>query len=96
MYHQFIEPTKRYADVIIPEGVTNTVAIDLITTRLKKSSTKRVRENKNREKEGIDLQSNNNSWHYENVAVVGGDSSFAKRLERVLNQLCGGGTRNVM
>ena len=36
MYHQFIEPTKRYADVIIPEGVPNTVAIDLITTKIEK------------------------------------------------------------
>lgn len=34
MYHQFIEPTKRYADIIIPEGVTNTVAIDLINTKI--------------------------------------------------------------
>ena len=25
MYHQFIEPTKRYADIIIPEGGENTV-----------------------------------------------------------------------
>ena len=36
MYHQFIEPTKRYADVIIPEGASNTVAIDLITTKIEK------------------------------------------------------------
>lgn len=34
MYHQFIEPSKRYADIIIPEGVTNTVAIDLINTKI--------------------------------------------------------------
>ena len=34
MYHQFIEPTKRYADVVIPEGVSNTVAIDLINTKV--------------------------------------------------------------
>ncbi|MGT2756799.1 uridine kinase [Streptococcus ovuberis] len=34
MYHQFIEPSKRYADVIIPEGVSNTVAIDLINTKI--------------------------------------------------------------
>ncbi|MGT2711010.1 uridine kinase [Streptococcus oriscaviae] len=34
MYHQFIEPTKRYADVVIPEGVSNVVAIDLITTKV--------------------------------------------------------------
>lgn len=43
MYHQFIEPTKRYADVIILSGVTNTVAIDLITTKIEKSQRKRVR-----------------------------------------------------
>ena len=37
MYHQFIEPTKRYADVIIPEGVTNTgCGLDLITTKIEK------------------------------------------------------------
>ena len=34
MYHQFIEPTKRYADVIIPEGVSNTVGVDIITTKI--------------------------------------------------------------
>lgn len=35
MYHQFIEPTKRYADIIVPEGGENHVAIDLITTKIK-------------------------------------------------------------
>lgn len=34
MYHQFIEPTKRYADIVIPEGVSNVVAIDLINTKV--------------------------------------------------------------
>ncbi|MFA9414238.1 MULTISPECIES: uridine kinase [unclassified Streptococcus] len=34
MYHQFIEPTKRYADIVIPEGVSNLVAIDLINTKI--------------------------------------------------------------
>ncbi|MGT2934770.1 uridine kinase [Streptococcus castoreus] len=34
MYHQFIEPSKRYADIVIPEGVTNVVAIDLINTKI--------------------------------------------------------------
>ena len=34
MYHQFIEPTKRYADMIIPEGASNIVAIDLINTKI--------------------------------------------------------------
>ena len=35
MFHQFIEPTKRYADVIIPEGGHNHVAIDLLTTKVR-------------------------------------------------------------
>lgn len=34
MYHQFIEPTKRYADIIVPEGGENDVAIDMLTTKL--------------------------------------------------------------
>ncbi|QGH35053.1 uridine kinase [Gracilibacillus salitolerans] len=33
---QFIEPTKRYADVIIPEGGQNVVAIDLLATKIEK------------------------------------------------------------
>ncbi|GAJ25381.1 uridine kinase [Liquorilactobacillus sucicola DSM 21376 = JCM 15457] len=35
MYHQFIEPTKRYADIIVPEGGKNQVAIDLLTTKVR-------------------------------------------------------------
>lgn len=35
MYHQFIEPTKRYADLVIPEGGQNEVAIDLLTTKIR-------------------------------------------------------------
>ncbi len=35
MHLQFIEPTKRYADIIIPQGGTNHVAIDILTSRMK-------------------------------------------------------------
>ncbi|MGV0167278.1 uridine kinase [Furfurilactobacillus sp. WILCCON 0119] len=35
MYHQFVEPTKRYADLIVPEGGENTVAIDLLSTKIR-------------------------------------------------------------
>ncbi len=31
MHEQFIEPSKRYADVIVPQGGNNQVAIDLLT-----------------------------------------------------------------
>ncbi|MBA1393789.1 uridine kinase, partial [Lactobacillus sp. XV13L] len=34
MYHQFVEPTKRYADIIVPEGGENNVAIDMLTTKV--------------------------------------------------------------
>ncbi|WP_458415418.1 uridine kinase [Schinkia sp. CFF1] len=34
MHLQFIEPTKRYADLIIPEGGQNNVAIDLLVTKI--------------------------------------------------------------
>ncbi|MBV1757635.1 MAG: uridine kinase [Dethiosulfatibacter sp.] len=34
-HEQFIEPTKKYADIIIPEGGNNLVAIDLMVTKLK-------------------------------------------------------------
>lgn len=35
MHLQFVEPSKRTADLIIPEGGNNAVAIDLIITKLK-------------------------------------------------------------
>jgi uridine kinase len=34
MHNQFIEPTKRYADVIIPIGGENKVAIDLLIAKI--------------------------------------------------------------
>lgn len=34
MYHEFIEPTKRYADLIIPEGMSNLVGLDIINTKI--------------------------------------------------------------
>ena len=34
MHLEFVEPSKRYADVIIPEGGFNTIAIDMIVARL--------------------------------------------------------------
>lgn len=34
MHMEFVEPSKRYADVIVPEGGLNTVAMDMIVSRL--------------------------------------------------------------
>lgn len=35
MHQQFIEPTKLYADVIIPQGGSNKVAIDMVASMIK-------------------------------------------------------------
>ena len=37
MYHQFIEPSKRYADVISPQGGHNQVAIDMLSATIEKA-----------------------------------------------------------
>jgi uridine kinase len=34
MHLEFVEPSKRYADVIIPEGGHNTVALDMVVARV--------------------------------------------------------------
>ena len=36
MHQQFVEPSKRYADVIIPYGGRNKIAIDMVIENLKK------------------------------------------------------------
>ncbi len=35
MHLQFIEPTKRYADIIVPQGGQNKVAIDILSSRVR-------------------------------------------------------------
>ena len=37
MHLQFIEPTKRYADLIVPQGGNNKVAIDILTMYIEKN-----------------------------------------------------------
>lgn len=37
MFLQFIEPSKRYADIIIPQGGHNNVAIDIISATVEKA-----------------------------------------------------------
>jgi uridine kinase len=34
MHLEFVEPSKRYADVIIPEGGFNEVAIEMVAARI--------------------------------------------------------------
>ena len=34
MHEQFVEPSKKYADIIVPEGGKNQVALDMIMQRI--------------------------------------------------------------
>ena len=35
MYLEFVEPSKRYADIIVPQGGHNTVAVDMLLTLIR-------------------------------------------------------------
>lgn len=35
MFHRYIKPTKRYADVLIPNDTKHAIAVDLIVTKIK-------------------------------------------------------------
>lgn len=39
MHLQFVEPSKRYADVIVPRGGSNTVAIEMIVAKIQRRLT---------------------------------------------------------
>ncbi|MBC8162208.1 MAG: uridine kinase, partial [Roseiflexaceae bacterium] len=34
MHLEFVEPSKRYADIIIPRGGLNAIAIDMVVARI--------------------------------------------------------------
>ena len=34
MHEQFVEPTKKYVDIIIPEGGMNVVALEMLNERI--------------------------------------------------------------
>ncbi len=40
MHLKFVEPSKRYADIIIPEGGSNTVAVDMLLTKVRSITTR--------------------------------------------------------
>jgi uridine kinase len=47
MHLQFIEPTKRYADIIVPQGGQNRVAIHILSSRIKTHINLDVHDGKN-------------------------------------------------
>jgi uridine kinase len=40
MHLDFVEPSKRYADIIVPQGGHNAVAIDMLLTLIRSMSGK--------------------------------------------------------
>ncbi|MEW6716733.1 MAG: uridine kinase [Chloroflexota bacterium] len=42
MHLEFVEPSKRYADVVIPEGGFNTVALDMVVARIQSLLASRI------------------------------------------------------
>ena len=36
MHEQYVEPSKKFADIIIPEGGNNQVALDMIMGRIRR------------------------------------------------------------
>jgi uridine kinase len=35
MHLEFVEPSKRHADIIVPEGGDNRVAVDMLVTKIR-------------------------------------------------------------
>jgi uridine kinase len=42
MHLQFVEPSKRYADIIVPRGGHNPVAVDMLVARIQEQRRSRV------------------------------------------------------
>jgi uridine kinase len=36
MHLQFVEPSKRYADIIVPRGGSNTIAIEMLVAKIQR------------------------------------------------------------
>jgi uridine kinase len=45
MHLQFIEPSKRYADIIIPQGGNNKVAINILASTIEKYLSEKPEQN---------------------------------------------------
>ena len=50
MHHEFVEPSKRYADIIIPERANTDIGIDFICTKIREEVGKQLKNRKNQVK----------------------------------------------
>jgi uridine kinase len=42
MHLEFVEPSKRYADIILPEGGLNLVGVEMIVARVEREARRRA------------------------------------------------------
>lgn len=47
MHHEFVEPSKRHADIIIPENANTDIGIDFICTKIREEVGKQLKTRKN-------------------------------------------------
>jgi uridine kinase len=50
MHHEFVEPSKRHADIIIPENANTDIGIDFICTKIREEVGKQLKNRKNHTK----------------------------------------------
>jgi uridine kinase len=50
MHHEFVEPSKRHADIIIPERANTDIGIDFICTKIREEVGKRLKSSKSHAK----------------------------------------------
>jgi uridine kinase len=50
MHHEFVEPSKRYADIIIPERANTDIGIDFICTKIREEVGKQLKNRKSQVK----------------------------------------------
>ena len=68
-YNSYIAPTKKYADIIIPKGAENTLAVDLICQYLKNNILNNEKPIKNKEKLSIDIEIINKEKEESNLII---------------------------
>jgi hypothetical protein len=83
-YNSFIKPTKVYADIIIPKGAENTLAVDLICQYLKNNILNNEKPIKNKEKLSIDIEIINKEKEESNL-IISKEKEDNIKLKKIFN-----------
>ena len=83
-YNSYIAPTKKYADIIIPKGAENTLAVDLICQYLKNNILNNEKPIKNKEKLSIDIEIINKEKEESNL-IISKEKEDNIKLKKIFN-----------